>query len=138
MGTNSLLAMPMINDCSTGGYSHATYAIAQNISMAKFKSKFNLRNCLDHVNAQLNTHLSMVGPATKKINVKNSLLKIPLMVMINIMNGNDTVQLQYAGDPPRIRDAANAVVAVAEQLDSQAVVLVRKLVKPARGIVVGR
>ena len=28
MGTNSLLAMPMINDCSTGGYSHATYAIA--------------------------------------------------------------------------------------------------------------
>ena len=57
--------------------------------------------------------------------------------MINIMNGNDTVKLQYAGDPPRIRDAANTVVAVAEQLDSQAVVLVRKLVKPARGIVVG-
>ena len=58
--------------------------------------------------------------------------------MINIMNGNDTVQLQYADGPPRIRDAANAVVAVAEQFDSQAVVLVRKLVKPARGIVVGR
>ena len=57
--------------------------------------------------------------------------------MINIMNGNDSVQLQYAGDPPRIRDATNAVVAVAEQFDSQAVVLVRKLVKPARGIVVG-
>ena len=54
------------------------------------------------------------------------------------MNGNDTVQLQYADGPPRIRDAANAVVAVAEQFDSQAVVLVRKLVKPARGIVVGR
>ena len=60
------------------------------------------------------------------------------MVMVNIMNGNDTVQLQYADGPPRIRDAANAVVAVAEQFDSQAVVLVRKLVKPARGIVVGR
>ena len=82
MGTNSLLAMPkMINDCSSGGYSRATYTIAQNISIAKFKSKFNLRNCLDHVNAQLNTHLSMVGPATKKINVKNLLL--------NPSHGND-------------------------------------------------
>ena len=58
-----------------------TYAIAQNISMAKFKSKFNLRNCLDHVNAQLNTHLSVVGPATKRINVKKSLL--------NPSHGND-------------------------------------------------
>ena len=78
IGTNSLLAMPkMINDCSSGGYSHATYAIAQNMSMAKF----NLRNCLDHVNAQLNTHLSVVGPATKRINVKKSLL--------NPSHGND-------------------------------------------------
>ena len=73
--------MPMINDCSTGDYSHATYTIAQNISMAKFKSKFNLRNCLDHVNAQLNTHLSMVGPASKRIRTKYSLL--------NPSHGND-------------------------------------------------
>ena len=78
MGTNSLLAMPkMINDCSSGGYSHATYTIAQNISMAKF----NLRNRLDHVNAQLNTHLSMVGPASKRIRTKYSLL--------NPSHGND-------------------------------------------------
>ena len=40
------------------------------------------------------------------------------MVMINCMNGNDTAIAIYAGDPPCIGDATNAVVAVAEQFDS--------------------